>query len=73
MESAHRRSISSSTCSTNRILKKSNVDNGQLKEGDLKGQELNKFLKEQRIKIAEIMSGEINGKAKIVLSGPSNS
>ncbi|KAL2482568.1 uncharacterized protein Fot_44012 [Forsythia ovata] len=70
VESAHRRSISSSTCSTDRILQKSN---GPLKEGDLKGQELNKFLKEQRIKIEKILSGEINGKTKIVLSGPSNS
>ncbi|KAL2465397.1 Uncharacterized protein Adt_41248 [Abeliophyllum distichum] len=69
VESAHRRSISSSTCSTDRILQKSN---GLLKEGDLKSQELNKFLKEQRIKIEKILSGGINGKAKIVLSGPSN-
>ncbi|KAL2515607.1 uncharacterized protein Fot_29578 [Forsythia ovata] len=73
VESAHRRSISSSTCSIESNLQKSNVDNWQLKEKVLKAQELNVFLKEQRIKIGKILSGEIRRKAKIVLSGPSNS
>lgn len=45
----------------------------QLKDGDLKGHDLNRFLKQQRVKIEKLLSGEINGKAKIVLSGPSNS
>lgn len=58
------------------------MDDGQLKMGGLKDQEsngfskdqdLNSFLKEQRVKIEMLMNGEINGKAKIVLSGPSNS
>ncbi|KAI3454417.1 hypothetical protein Pfo_011080 [Paulownia fortunei] len=73
VESAHRRSISSPTCRTDRILQKDNMDDGQLKDGGLKGQDLNGFLKEQRVKIGKLLSGEINGKAKIVLSGPSNS
>ncbi|KAL0318588.1 UNVERIFIED_CONTAM: hypothetical protein Sangu_2015000 [Sesamum angustifolium] len=46
---------------------------GGLKNGDFKGEELNMFLKEQRAKIEKLLSGEIYGKAKIVLSGPSNS
>ncbi|KAK4438535.1 hypothetical protein Salat_0187900 [Sesamum alatum] len=74
VESVHRRSISSSTCRTDRILQTdNNTDDGQLKDVDLKGEELNSFLKEQRAKIEKLLSGEINGKAKIVLSGPSNS
>ncbi|KAL0417205.1 UNVERIFIED_CONTAM: hypothetical protein Slati_3552400 [Sesamum latifolium] len=74
VESVHRRSISSSTCRIDRILQKdNNSDDGQLKNGDLKGEELNMFLKEQRAKIEKLLSGEIYGKAKIVLSGPSNS
>ncbi|PIN26362.1 hypothetical protein CDL12_00874 [Handroanthus impetiginosus] len=73
VESAHRRSISSSTCRTDRILQKDVMDDGKLKHADFKGQDLNGFLKEQRIKIEKLLSGEINGKAKIVLSGPSNS
>lgn len=82
MESAHRRSISSSTCRNDRIFHRENLDDGQLKVGGpkdrepnsfSKDQDLNSFLKEQRIKIEMLMNGEINGKAKIVLSGPSNS
>lgn len=82
VESAHRRSISSSTCRADRVLQKDNMDDWQLKNGGLKDQdfnsflkdqELNGFLKGQRVKIEKLMGGEINGKAKIVLSGPSNS
>ncbi|XP_020548082.1 uncharacterized protein LOC110011696 [Sesamum indicum] len=74
VESVHRRSISSSTCRVDRILQKdNNTDDGQLKNGDSMGEELNMFLKEQRAKIEKLLSGEIYGKAKIVLSGPSNS
>lgn len=40
--------------------------NGQLED-------LNGFLKKQRIQIGKLLNGEINGNAKIVLSGPSNS
>ncbi|KAH6770580.1 hypothetical protein C2S52_015383 [Perilla frutescens var. hirtella] len=83
VESAHRRSISSSTCRNDKILQKDNADHDlQLKKGGLKDQEsnnfsrdqdFNSFLKEQRVKIEMLMNGEINGRAKIVLSGPSNS
>ncbi|XP_071903676.1 uncharacterized protein [Coffea arabica] len=45
----------------------------QLQAQESKNQALNRFLKEQRATMKKIMSGEINGKAKIVLSGPSNS
>ncbi|KAK6148301.1 hypothetical protein DH2020_019213 [Rehmannia glutinosa] len=68
VESAHRRSISSSTCRTDRILQKDGMEDGQLKDGGLNG-----FLREQRVKIGKLLSGEIDGRAKIVLSGPSNS
>lgn len=73
VESAHRRTISESTCSFEKVLRKNNVDGDEVKEEDLKSQELNRFLKEQRDKINNIFSGQIKGKAKIVLSGPSNS
>ncbi|KAK2997825.1 hypothetical protein RJ639_025552 [Escallonia herrerae] len=75
VESAHRRSISSSTCATDRILQKPSVVNGPLKDtaGELGCKDLNGFLKEQKVKIEKILSGEIDGKAKIVLSGSSNS
>ncbi|XP_040988895.1 uncharacterized protein LOC121236516 [Juglans microcarpa x Juglans regia] len=75
VESAHRRSISSSTCSMERIVRKPNIKNGGLKEEkeapDLTS--LNVFLKEQRIKLEKISNREIKAKAKMVLSGPSNS
>ncbi|KAK6123563.1 hypothetical protein DH2020_042711 [Rehmannia glutinosa] len=67
------RSISSSTCRTDRILQKDGMEDGQLKDGGLNGQDLNGFLREQRVKIGKLLSGEIDGRAKIVLSGPSNS
>ncbi|KAJ8752038.1 hypothetical protein K2173_001064 [Erythroxylum novogranatense] len=73
VESAHRRSISKSTCSMEKIAPNSNA-NGWQKEGD--GQthlSLNSFLKEQRTKIGSIMNNEIQTKAKIILPGPSNS
>ncbi|KAL9155584.1 hypothetical protein ABFS82_09G013400 [Erythranthe guttata] len=72
VESAHRRSVSSSTCRTDRNFRKDNSsDDGG---GKLNGRDLiNGFLKQQRVKIEKLLSGEINGRAKIVLSGPSNS
>ncbi|CAI9753974.1 unnamed protein product [Fraxinus pennsylvanica] len=73
VEWAQRRSLSSSTCRIDRNLQKNNLDDRQLMDKDLKVQDLNVFLKEQRIKIGKILSGEIRRKAKIVLSGPSNS
>ncbi|XP_052182084.1 uncharacterized protein LOC127794860 isoform X2 [Diospyros lotus] len=74
VESAHRRSISSSTCSTENIPRKPSV-NDQTKEvvNGCENRDLNGFLKEQRDNIEKILNGEIDGKAKIVLSGPSNS
>lgn len=66
VESAHRRSISSSTCLIDRNLQNPSDVNGQLED-------LNGFLKKQRIQIGKLLNGEINGNAKIVLSGPSNS
>ncbi|XP_057804255.1 uncharacterized protein LOC131019683 [Salvia miltiorrhiza] len=82
VESAHRRSVSSSTCRNDKIFQKDNSDDGQIHKGVSKDQEpdgfskdqdFNSFLKEQRLKIEMLMNGEIKGKAKIVLSGPSNS
>ncbi|CAN4085960.1 unnamed protein product [Withania somnifera] len=73
VESAHRRTISASTCAFEKVLQKNNVDTDEVKEEDLKSQELNRFLKEQRDKINKMFSRQIKGKAKIVLSGPSNS
>ncbi|KAL8465609.1 hypothetical protein ACS0TY_034913 [Phlomoides rotata] len=82
VESAHRRSISSSTCRTDKILQTESTDDWQLKKegpkvqdlnGFLKDKDFNVFLKEQRLRIEMLLNGEINGKAKIVLSGPSNS
>jgi len=73
VESAHRRSVSSSTCSLDKITSKA-ISNGGLKEGDgAREVGVNGFLKKQRSKIGKIFSGEINARAKIVLSGPSNS
>ncbi|KAK4362530.1 hypothetical protein RND71_017771 [Anisodus tanguticus] len=73
VESAHRRTISGSTCSFEKVLRKNNVDRDEVKEEDLKSQELNMFLKDERDKINNIFNGQLKGKAKIVLSGPSNS
>ncbi|KAJ8536522.1 hypothetical protein K7X08_034923 [Anisodus acutangulus] len=73
VESAHRRTISASTCAFEKVLRKNNVDRDEVKEDGSKSEELNRFLKEQRDNINNIFSGQIKGKAKIVLSGPSNS
>lgn len=35
--------------------------------------DLNRFLKEQRTKVEKVLDGQVNAKAKIVLSDPSNS
>ncbi|CAN1233631.1 hypothetical protein LINPERPRIM_LOCUS3962 [Linum perenne] len=71
VESAHRRSISKSTCSIEKIAPNQigHVDEAS-GEQDLS---LNGFLKKQRTKAEQIMNKEIDGKAKIILSGPSNS
>ncbi|XVE54591.1 hypothetical protein DITRI_Ditri03aG0093900 [Diplodiscus trichospermus] len=73
VESAQRRSISKSTCSLEKIAPRSNA-NGWPKEEDGTSEiSLNEFLKEKRTKIEMILNGEIESKAKIVLSGHSNS
>lgn len=71
MESAHRRSISSSTCSIDKLSSKVNSAGGH--RGGDEARNINEFLKEQRTKIGKIVDGEISAKAKILLSGPSNS
>ncbi|KAK9090300.1 hypothetical protein Sjap_023477 [Stephania japonica] len=68
VESIQRRSISSSTCSVDKIPPRQDSKGRSLQEEDL-----NMFLKEQRSKMYGISSGEIHVKAKIVLSGSSNS
>lgn len=76
MESAHRRSITKSTCAIEKVAPKSYVNGGLVeeeKDGALEKISINEFLKEQRIKIEKILNREVDTKAKIVLSGPSNS
>lgn len=71
MESAIRRSISSSTCSTDKL---SSIVSPERKRRDgIRARNVNEFLKEQRIKMEKILDGESSAKAKIVLSGPSSS
>ncbi|KAB2089827.1 hypothetical protein ES319_A03G087500v1 [Gossypium barbadense] len=74
VESAQRRSISKSTCSLEKIAPRKSNANGWSKEDDgTREISLNKFLKDQRSKFEMILNGEAGSKAKIVLSGPSNS
>lgn len=82
VESAHRRSISSSTCSLAKFSKaESQVgiegDGSPEKPADIRLVDdvgrLNLFLKEQQVKMGKISRGEVATKAKIVLSGTSNS
>lgn len=73
VESAFRRSLSSSTCSPEKNAPRADA-NGLSKQGEGAPRLcLNGFLKEQRVLIQKVMDGELNAKAKIVLSGPSNS
>ncbi|TXG50190.1 hypothetical protein EZV62_022714 [Acer yangbiense] len=77
MESAHRRSISKSTCSLDYKVSRpktnlSDCFNEDDATPDL-GRDLNGFLKDQRIKIDKISNRELDFKAKIVLPAPSNS
>ncbi|KAK7265624.1 hypothetical protein RJT34_33246 [Clitoria ternatea] len=71
VESAYRRTISSSTCSQEKVAPRQGAAKGE----EARSQEhcLNGFLKEQRILLEKISSGEVNANAKTVLSGPSNS
>ncbi|KAL9672361.1 hypothetical protein QQ045_028611 [Rhodiola kirilowii] len=71
VESAHRRSISSNTCSVERYS--SNVEEKESSRNVEPARDLNGFLKQQRVRIKRILDGEGSEKAKIVLSGTSNS
>ncbi|XP_062029707.1 uncharacterized protein LOC133745618 [Rosa rugosa] len=76
--SAHRRSISSSTCSIEKAAVKSDPvgwpkDAAQAQDQGGGIDDLNGFLKEQRTKIQKVLDGQVNSKARIVLSDPSNS
>ncbi|XP_007037768.2 PREDICTED: uncharacterized protein LOC18604974 [Theobroma cacao] len=73
VESAQRRSISKSTCSLENIAPRSNSNGWSKEEDGTREVGLNEFLKEQRTKIEMILNGEVDFRAKIVLSGPSNS
>ncbi|GMY14962.1 hypothetical protein FCV25MIE_10201 [Fagus crenata] len=78
VESAHRRSISSSTCSLDKIAPMLNASTkiGGFREhkgASFDDISLNGFLKHQRIMVEKLLNGEVNAKAKIVLSEPSNS
>ncbi|KAK0587668.1 hypothetical protein LWI29_026600 [Acer saccharum] len=77
MESAHRRSISKSTCSLDYKASRPKTNlRGCFNEEDATpdlGRDLNGFLKDQRIKIDKISNRELDFKAKIVLPAPSNS
>lgn len=73
MESAHRRSISKSTCSIEKVAPKPIVSGCKKEEEGEEDLSLNGFLKEEKTKIEKILNRELNSKAKIILSGPSNS
>lgn len=75
--SAHRRSISSSTCSIEKSVSRSNVigwpNDAAQNEAQAQDFDLNGFLKVQRTKVEKVLDGQVNSKAKIVLSDTSNS
>ncbi|KAL4634169.1 hypothetical protein ACB092_04G179200, partial [Castanea dentata] len=79
VESAHQRSISSSTCSLDKTapkLKATTNVGEEFKEEEeysVDDASLNGFLKQKRIKVKKLLNGELNAKAQIVLSGPTNS
>ncbi|PON72305.1 hypothetical protein PanWU01x14_066960 [Parasponia andersonii] len=73
IESAQRRSVSSSTCSVEKIASKLSSNGLPSESGEIRELGLNGFLKERRIKVGKILGGGANAKAKIILSGPSNS
>ncbi|XP_054805667.1 uncharacterized protein LOC129308531 [Prosopis cineraria] len=73
VQSAHRRMLFSSTCSLDKIAPQTDAS-GRSKRGEGSlDHSLNRFLEEQRILIQKLMNMELNAKAKVVLSGPSNS
>ncbi|XP_062116133.1 uncharacterized protein LOC133830220 [Humulus lupulus] len=73
IESAQRRSVSSSTCSVEKISLKRSSNGLPSESGETRDFGLNGFLKEQRIRLGKVLEGDDNAKAKIILSGSSNS
>ncbi|XVF54561.1 hypothetical protein PTKIN_Ptkin05aG0190900 [Pterospermum kingtungense] len=73
VESAQRRSVSMSTCSLEKIAPRNNANGWSKEKNGSPEISLNEFLKEQRTKIEMMLNGEVESKAKVVLSGPSNS
>ncbi|KAL5544133.1 hypothetical protein UlMin_007917 [Ulmus minor] len=73
IESAQRRSISSSTCSAQKIPLKPNLNDWSYEASGTQELDLNGFLKEQRSKVEKILNNEADAKVKLILSGPSNS
>ncbi|GMI78230.1 hypothetical protein HRI_001492300 [Hibiscus trionum] len=71
VESAQRRSISKSTCSLEKI--QPNGWSNSKEDDGTREISLNGFLKDQRAKFEMILNGEVESKANVVLSGPSNS
>ncbi|CAN6585441.1 unnamed protein product [Malus baccata var. baccata] len=71
--SAHRRSISSSTCSIEKSVSRPNVIGWPNDAAQTQDFDLNRFLKVQRTKVEKVLDGQVNSKAKIVLSDTSNS
>ncbi|KAI9108842.1 hypothetical protein K1719_020147 [Acacia pycnantha] len=73
VQSVHRRRLSSSTCSLEKVAPGTDAYGQSKQEERTLDHSLNRFLEEQRILIQKVMNMELNAQAKIVLSGPSNS
>ncbi|KAK1318215.1 hypothetical protein QJS10_CPB04g01557 [Acorus calamus] len=78
VQSAHRRSVSSSTCSLDKLFRPPDFvgERGQPRVQRVVEEDvarLNVFLKEQKEKVDGISNGEVFSKAKIILSGSSTS
>ena len=65
--------MSSSTCSVEKIALKLSSNGLHSESSEVQEFGLNGFLKEQKIKLGKVLTGDDNAKAKIILSGPSNS
>lgn len=59
MESAHRRSISKSTCSIEKVAPKPNINGWKKEEEGEEDFSLNGFLKEEKTKIEKILNREL--------------
>ncbi|KAF7806023.1 uncharacterized protein G2W53_038184 [Senna tora] len=73
VQSAHRRSVLSSTCSLQKIASNPPANEWSTHGEGTQTHCLNGFLKEQRILIHKVLNGELNTKGQIVLSGHPNS